>query len=170
VSPAVPIRKKTKTPEEKIENDGGGSDGAEEMRLAKPADHRRIGNAKQWRRHMGERHRQREPGYVGMTDLRGDFPQRLGEKTPRGSAGVAHIHEPQHQPNGNDDRGPRENVISNLTDRIKAKAPDAIDDVFDPAKYIHRPDVEPHQKSADDQGHEDKPQEDAAGRAAQKTV
>src|SRR5208283_3337450 len=162
----------TKTPKEKVEHDSRGGDGAEKIRLSEPADHRRIGNAEQRRRQMGERHRQGEPRYAGVADLRRIYSSTFigGHHAATRSAGVAHIHEPQHQPDGNDDRGSRKDIFGDLTNRIETKAPDAIDELYDPAKYVLWPNVEPHQKSADDQGHENKAQEYAARRAAQKTV
>ena len=146
----------TKTPKEKVEHDSRGGDGAEKIRLSEPADHRRIGNAEQRRRQMGERHRQCEPRYAGVADLRRIYSSTFigGHRAATLSAGVAHIHEPQHQPDGNDDRGSRKDIFGDLTNRIETKAPDAIDELYDPAKYVLWPNVEPHQKSADDQGHE----------------
>ena len=61
----------TEAPEDKIENDGRCGDRAEKMRLAEPADDRRIGDAEQGRRQMRERHRQREPDHARMADLDG---------------------------------------------------------------------------------------------------
>src|ERR1700730_6676870 len=89
---------------------------------------------------------------------------------PPGSAGVAQIHEPQHQPDRNDDRGSREDIIGDLADRIEPEVPNSINELFQSTKDVPGPDVEPHQESADDQGDKKKAQEDAAGRAAQKTV
>ena len=61
---------KAETPEDKVENDGGGGDRAEKMRLAEPANDRRIGDAEQRSGQMGERHRQREPHHAGVAHAR----------------------------------------------------------------------------------------------------
>ena len=68
--PRRPHAQKTETPEDKVENDGGGGDRAEKMRLAEPANNRRVGDAEQRRRQMGERHRQREPHHAGVAHAR----------------------------------------------------------------------------------------------------
>ena len=127
----------TETPEEEIENDGGGGDRAKKMRLTEPADDRRVGDAEQRRRQMRERHRQREPHDTGVADMRRISASAwVVEGTARRSASarVAHIHEPQHQPDRNDDRGAREDIIGDLADRIEAEAPDAINELVIPRK------------------------------------
>jgi len=93
---------------------------------------------------MGERHRQCEPRYAGVADLRRIYSSTFigGHRVAIRSAGVAHIHEPQHQPDGNDDRGSRKDIFGDLTNRIETKAPDAIDELYDPAKYVLWPNVE----------------------------
>ena len=150
----------TKTPEKKVEDDRGGGDGTEKMRLSEPANHRHIGDAEERGRQMGERHRQREPGHAGVADLRRIFAGAFaGRHRGIHSAGVAHVQEPQHQPDRNDDHGSREDILGDVTDRVETKAPDAIDEIHDPAKNIRWADIEPHQKSADDQRHENKTQD-----------
>src|SRR6516165_1117099 len=83
------------------------------------------------------------------------------------SANIARIQKPQDQPDRDDNDRASENIIGNVADRVKAKRPDAIDEVPEPLKNIDRPDVEPHQESADDQGDEQEPHEDSGRRATE---
>src|SRR5438105_9015747 len=53
----------------------------------------------------------------------------LGTARPLGSAGVAHIHEPQHQPDGDDDCGACDDIIGDLADRIEPQVPDSINEL-----------------------------------------
>jgi hypothetical protein len=41
---------------------------------------------------------------------------------------IAHIHEPQHQPYGNDDHGAGKIIIRDVANRSEAEVPDVVDD------------------------------------------
>lgn len=81
----------------------------------------------------------------------------------------AHIQKPQNQPDRDDDRRARQDVIGNLADGTKAHRPDSVGEIFDRAVDIPRPDIEPHEKGAGDQRYEQKAQEDRSRRAAEET-
>jgi len=111
----------TKTPKQKIENNRSCGDSAKQIRLAQSADHRRIGDSEQRRRQMRESHRQGEPCDAGVADQRRIYRAAfiLGHRVAIRSAGVTHIHEPQNQPNGYDDRGSGKDIIADLPDGIE---------------------------------------------------
>src|SRR5579885_2690532 len=62
----------------------------------------------------------------------------------------AHIQKPQNQPDRDDDRRARQDVIGNLADGTKAHRPDSVGEIFDRAVDIPRPDIEPHAQGAGD--------------------
>ena len=61
--------KEAEPPENEIEHDGGGIDGAEKMRFAEPADHRGVGKAEERCRDVRKRHRQRDAHDRAMRDF-----------------------------------------------------------------------------------------------------
>src|SRR6516165_1770809 len=67
--PGCPHAQETEAPEEKIENDRGGGNGAKEMRRTEAPGHGCIGDAEQRGREMRERHRQSEPHHPRMADF-----------------------------------------------------------------------------------------------------
>src|SRR5580700_364549 len=146
VSPAVPMRKKPKL--QKIKSKMTAAAAIAPRRCAWPSLPIIVASAMpsngvdKWASVIGSASRTTRAwltrgGFTVMFALPGTAP-------PPNSAWVAHIHKPQHQPNRNDDRGPREDIIGDHTDRVETEPPNAVDEVGDPAKNVQGPDVEPH--------------------------
>src|SRR5262249_48566204 len=79
---------------------------------------------------------------------RGGFTMACVSEEVSGSAAIAHIHEPQHQPYGHDDHGAGKNIICDFANCSETEAPYAVDDFQNPAKYVLWLYVEPHEECA----------------------
>src|ERR1700730_15236444 len=147
VSPAVPMRKKPKL--QKIKSKMTAAAAIAPRRCAWPslpiiaASEIPSNGVDKWASVIGSGGRTTR-GWLTRGGFTLVFFALVDTARPPGSAGVAHIHEPQHQPHRNDDCGARDDIIDDLADRIQPQAPDSIDELFKSKKHIPGPDVEPH--------------------------